>query len=128
MPTPVQENLFEGTNDELLEALRAERELFARSNKARIKAMIDELIRRKVYPENTPEDNPNSVYTMVDGWGAYWHIWKGTLECPHCKADLRNHKMGPPGLRQVGRVDRGLDKITHWVCPDCNGSWAREFD
>jgi hypothetical protein len=111
------------TDDELLEALKDERELFTRSSKAVMKVMIDELIRRKVYPANTPEGNPNDIYTMVSGWGAYWHIWKGTLECPHCKADLRDHKMGPPGLRQIGMVDRGLDRITHWVCPDCKGTW-----
>jgi len=112
---------------QLLEFLNAERERFALSD-ARIKhVFVDELIRRRVYPEDTVEGNPNDVFTMVEGWGAYWHIWKGTLECPHCKADLRDHKMGPPGVRQIGMVDRGMDKVTHWVCPDCNGTWDREF-
>lgn len=122
----VQKILANITDDELLEALKDERELLTRSSKEVMKVMIDELIRRKVYPENTPEGNPNDIYTMVSGWGAYWHTWKGTLECPHCKADLRDHKMGPPGLRQIGMVDRGLDRITHWVCPDCKGTWARD--
>lgn len=122
----VQEILFDITDDELLEALKGERELFTRSNKAMIKAMIDELIRRKVYPESTPEGNPNDIYGMVNGWGAYWHVWKGSLECPHCKADLRDHEAGPPFIRQIGISDRGLDRITGWQCPDCNGTWARE--
>ena len=111
----------------LLQLLSSERELFTLSDKTFMHTIVDELIRRKVYPEDTPEGNPNSVFTMVEGWGAYWHTWKGTLECPHCKADLRDHKMGPPGLRQIGIVDRGLDKITHWVCPDCKGTWGRTF-
>lgn len=114
------------TDEDLLVALKDERELFTRSSEAVMRVMIDELIRRKVYPESTPEGNPNDIYAMVSGWGAYWHIWKGTLECPHCKADLRDHKMGPPGLRQIGMVDRGRDRITHWVCPDCKGQWTRD--
>lgn len=113
------------TDEDLLVALSEERELFTRSSEAVMKVMIDELIRRRVYPESTPEGNPNSIFMMVSSWGAYWHIWKGTLECPHCKADLRDHKMGPPGLRQLGMVDRGLDRVTHWVCPDCKGTWTR---
>jgi hypothetical protein len=121
----VQKILDGITDDELLKALKDERELLTRSSKEVMRIMIDELIRRKVYPETTPEGNPNDIYTMVSGWGAYWHIWTGTLECPHCKADLRDHKMGPPGLRQIGMVDRGLDRVTHWVCPDCNGTWDR---
>lgn len=122
----LQALLKTANDDQLLQALKAERELFTGSNKEVMKVMIDELIHRKVYPETTPEGNPNDVYGMVAGWGAYWHVWRGTLECPHCKADLRDHKMGPPGLRQIGMIDRGGDRITYWVCPDCNGRWARE--
>lgn len=121
----VQRILATASDDELLKALKDERELSTRSNKTVMRTMIDELIRRKVYPENTQEGNPNDVYDMVDGWGAYWHIWKGTLECPHCKADLRDHRVGPPFLRQVGMVDQGRDRITYWTCPDCKGEWAR---
>ena len=115
------------SDDQLLDFLRAERDLFALSDNRIKHLFVDELIRRKVYPKETVEGNPNDVFTMVEGWGAYWHVWKGTLECPHCKADLRDHKMGPPGVRQIGMVDRGMDKITHWVCPDCKGTWDREF-
>lgn len=117
----------DASDQTLLQILRDERELYALADKTFMHTIVDELIRRKVYPEDTPEGNSNSVFAMVEGWGAYWHVWKGTLECPHCQADLRDHKMGPPGLRQIGVVDRGLDKITHWVCPDCNGVWGREF-
>lgn len=119
--------IAECPDEELLQGLSRERELFSRSNSEVIKILIDELIRRKVYPETTPEWNPNTVHQMVSGWGAYWHVWKGTLECPHCKADLRDHESGPPGVRQIGMVDRGMDKITHWVCPDCKGTWGRDF-
>lgn len=121
-----QQVLATASDSELLEALKQERELFTESSEVIMRIMIDELIRRKVYPENTPEGNPNDIYTMVSGWGAYWHIWKGTLECPHCKADLRDHEMGPPGLRQIGMVDRGQDRVTYWVCPDCKGQWGRD--
>lgn len=122
----VQRILSRVTDDELLEALKDERELFSRSSEAVMKVMIDELVRRKVYPETMPEGNHNDVYAMVSGWGAYWHIYRGTIECPHCKADLRDSKIGPPFLRQIGISDRDLDRITGWQCPDCKGTWERD--
>jgi hypothetical protein len=111
----------------LLQLLDQERNLFVLSDKTFMQTIVDELIRRKVYPEDTVEGNPNSVFTMVEGWGAYWNVWKGILICPHCNADLRDYKMGPPGLRQIGVIDRGLDKISYWICPDCKGTWGRTF-
>jgi len=46
---------------------------------------LEALIARKVYPAETPEGNPNDIYSMVSGWGARWHEWRGPFECPHCK-------------------------------------------
>jgi rubredoxin len=118
--------ITECSDDELLQGLSRERDLFSLSNPEVIKLLIDELIRRKVYPETTPEENPNTVHQMVSGWGAYWHTWKGTLECPHCKVDLRDHKSGPPGVRQIGVIVE--DRVAYWVCPDCKGTWDRGFN
>ena len=57
------------SDNQLLEFLNAERERFTLSD-VRIKhVFVDELIRRKVYPEETVEGNPNDVFTMVEGWG-----------------------------------------------------------
>ena len=67
----LQKGFTTTTDSELLEALKVERELFTQSRDVVMKVMTDELIRRKVYPENTPEGNPNDVYAMVSGWGAY---------------------------------------------------------
>jgi hypothetical protein len=114
------------TNVDLLEALKNERALFSRSSKAVMKIMIDELVCRKVYPETLPEGNPNDVYMMVSGWGAYWHIYQGDIECPHCKADLRDSTVGPPFTRQVGIYDQRLDRTVEWECPDCKGTWGRD--
>jgi hypothetical protein len=119
-------DLSDASDETLLQMLDVERGKFTQSDSDKIKYYIDTLIERGVYPKETVEGNPNDVYAMVSGWGAYWHIWKGTLECPLCKADLRDHKMGPPGLRQIGMVDRGQDRVTHWVCPDCRFSWDRD--
>lgn len=55
------------TDSELLEALRVELELFTQSSSSIMKVMIDELIRRKVYPESTPVSSLNDIYTMVSG-------------------------------------------------------------
>jgi hypothetical protein len=106
-------------NEGLLAALDAERRRFTESDKARMKTMIDELIERCVYPKETVQGNPSSVYTMVDGWGARWHEWRGPFECPHCKADLRDHRTGPPFKREIGHVDERLDRCTGFSCPDC---------
>ena len=114
------------SDSDLLEMLQSERSKFTQSDPIAIKGMIDELIRREVYPKETVEGNPNTVYQMVSGWGAYWHIWKGTLECPLCKTDLRNHESGPPGVRTIGVVEN--DMIACWRCPDCNGTWPRDFN
>ena len=106
-------------NEALLDALRDERHKFTQSDKAVMRAMIDELTTRKVYPAETPPGNPNDVWTMVSGWGERWHLWTGPLECGHCKADLRNHVTGPPFKREIGHSDILKDRTTHYTCPDC---------
>src|SRR5574340_130842 len=63
-------------------------------------------------PAETVEGNPNSVWSMVGGWGARWHEWRPPFECPHCKADLRDHRTGPPFKREVGRYDMARDRTT----------------
>jgi hypothetical protein len=59
-----------------------------------------------------------SAYRMWEGYGPYWNVYEGPLECRHCKADLRNHESGPPFKREIGQVEN--DRCTHYVCPDCN--------
>lgn len=119
-------NSFPQGNDELLAALDAERlpkrepnQPLRERDEALYRGMIDELIRRGIYPKETIEGNHNTVYEMVDGWGARWYLWRGALECPHCKADLRDQRTGPPFKREIGMYDRGLDRTTHFACPDC---------
>jgi hypothetical protein len=106
------------TNDGLLDALDAERRKFTTSDKAVMRSMIAELIVRSVYPKETREGNPNTVEQMVLGWGARWFEWKGQMECPHCKADLRA-PVGPPFKREIGVCDRGRDVTLYYKCPDC---------
>lgn len=57
------------------------------------KAIIAELIRRKVYPE-IPPDNPNS--------GSDW----------------RDHTLGPPFKREHGILSAN-GRLIRWDCPDC---------
>lgn len=119
------QDLSDVSDETLLQMLDVERGKFTKSDSDKIKYYIDTLIERGVYPKETVEGNPNDVYTMVSGWGAYWHVWEGILECPFCEADLRDSKSGPPFLRQIGISDRGQDRITAWQCPDCKISWQR---
>lgn len=71
-----------------------------------------------VYPRETMTGNPNSVQSMVRGWGADWMTFRGPLECPHCGVDLRS-PIGPPFKREIGHYDESRDCTTHFVCPDC---------
>lgn len=117
-------DLFPGADDDaLLELVKEERERFSRRDKKLLHAMIDELVRRGVYPAETKTDN--DIYTMVDGWGAYWHIWNSPLNCPNCNTDLRDHNGGPPFKREIAIYDRGLDRTVAFRCPDCNHEWSR---
>jgi hypothetical protein len=55
--------------------------------------------------------------------------------CPKCNADLKGEPI-PEQYRSmyggkthysrtIGLYDRGLDRTTHWLCPDCKGRWER---
>lgn len=111
--------------EELLIALSEERAKFTKSDDDKMRYLISKLIEMGEYPAETAEGNPNTVWGMVDGWGAYWHRWSGVLECPHCGADLRNHESGPPFRRQIGMYSRKRDRTMGWKCPDCGNTWRR---
>lgn len=111
------------TDDALLAVLSDERSKFTQADDKAMKVMIDELVRRGVYPSQ--EGKTNDVYSMVSGWGAYWHQWTGPMNCPSCNADLRDHKNGPPFKREIGLYDQGRDRTVALRCPDCSVTWAR---
>lgn len=109
--------ILEYDAETLLKVLKEERGKFTKSNATHIGLLIEALIEKGEYPAETQEGNPNSVRSMVNGWGAYWHRWSGTLECPHCKSDLRDREVGPPFMRAIGHTVN--DRIVHYTCPDC---------
>jgi len=99
---------------------------FGKENAERFEAIIDELVARGVYKPTPTATTREEFGKMVSGWGARWHEWTtagGPLECPSCKADLRDYKAGPPFKRVIGLSNR--DRIHTWQCPDCNHQWAR---
>ncbi len=51
--------------------------------------------------------------------------WREPLECPHCKADLRDHKAGPPFKREIGQYSLERDMTVGYQCPDCGKWWSR---
>lgn len=108
----------------ILAELQEERQLFTKSDPQKMAAIIEMLIERRVYPRETPEGNPNSVNTMVDGYGAYWHIWTGMLDCPHCGADQRDHEAGAPFMLCMSHTVN--DRCAHYTCHECLGQWSRE--
>ena len=125
MAQDIRDDISDMTHEGLLVALNAERRKFTKSDKDLMHKMVDELISRGVYPATT--QTGMTPFQMVDGWGAYWHVWEhdltDTLDCPHCKADLRDHKNGPPFTRKIGISNR--DSVYAWECPDCKKRWSR---
>lgn len=123
--------IIQGTADDhtVLEMLQKEHLKFSGSNPEKIRLYVDNLIERGVYPKETVPGNSRTVLEMVSNYGAYWYKWReGTiLECPRCKVDLRDLESGPPGVRQIGHVDRGTDRVEFWECPDCHGTWSRGY-
>lgn len=107
------------TDEELLQELHEERNRPGPPNLPRMRELVDQLVQRGVYLEKSLSGN--TALQMVEGWGAYWHVWREPFECPHCKRDIRDHKSGPPFKLEVGIYDRDLDRTTHFLCPYCKG-------
>jgi hypothetical protein len=104
----------------LLEALDEERGKFTRSDRDLMQCYIDELVLRGAYPKTTPFiEAGNTHLTLVEGWGVYWNLFNGLLECPHCKTDLRSPS-GPPFKREVYVKDLRGDTPFYLECPDCS--------
>lgn len=116
------EELAEFSNDQLLAALKEEREKYTKSDRARMQIMCDELVARGVYPAKSGIDYP--PLRMVENWGVDWHQYRGLMNCPHCGADLRDPK-GAPFKREIG-ISNG-DSVMHWQCPEesCKKTWPR---
>jgi hypothetical protein len=122
------------SNDGLLVAIESERlpplmrtpegKVISREpDEEKLDALIEECVRRGIYPKETCPGNPNTLRQMVRGYGARWFEWRtGHLNCPACSADLRDLEAGPPFLRQCGRVEN--DRVVAWECPDCGHSWS----
>ena len=114
----------------LLDQLDEERRKFSNANDDVIRGFVGELVARGEYrePIGTPHEvKPfvplESILKAVWGYGARWHRFREPFECPHCKADLRDHDNGPPFKREIGRVVN--DYVDQWSCPDCGKTWPR---
>ena len=108
--------------EQLLDNLKEEREKFTQSDKTKMQKLIDELVQEGVYPsEPTPamKQYNYSILTMVESWGEDWYAYGEPFECPHCGANLKDEKSGPPFKREIGISDFFLDCRVDSICPDC---------
>ncbi len=115
--------------EKLLDELDQERQKFTRSDKEKMKEMVDLLVSAGIYPPmNEKMAKQGSTHlSMVESYGARWHVYDSPLECPHCKADLRNHESGPPFKREIGIEVRGFyDGVAYYNCPDCGANFSRQ--
>lgn len=109
-------------SEEILRELKEERRKYP-SNEERMKELCNLLIDMGVYPKTSQMGH--DAYKMVTFYGVNWHTFEEPHFCRHCKADLRDHVHGPPGKREIGIYDRGLDRTVEYRCPDCKKAiWA----
>lgn len=56
--------------------------------------------------------------------------------CPLCGADLTGEPIpvelmpefgATHGSRKIGLYSLERDRVTHWRCPDCGGTWERDY-
>ena len=109
------------TDKKILDMLDKERAKYSASNKEQMKILVDELVRRKVYPAMTSsmKKNKMTALRMVECYGANWYVYSGKLNCPHCNEDLRDLKNGAPFKREIGIYDIGEDRTVESMCPKC---------
>lgn len=108
---------------QLLLELKEEREKYTSSDKAKMQALVDQLIVLGVYPAVSKINLP--ALSMVDAWGVYWHEWREPLCCPHCSANLCDQENGPPFKREIAIYCRELDETVMFRCPDCENNIGR---
>lgn len=114
------------TVEMLLDELDNEREKFTKADKQKMQEIIERLVNANVYPVTSAmKKHGYNAMTMVESYGARWHIWKQPLQCPHCSTDLRDYESGPPFKREIAIYSRELDRTTHFECPDCHKQIAR---
>jgi len=113
-----------GNNAEksLLEELNTERGKYAKSDELIMQELIDKLVELGVYPSEPTEamkTHSYSILNMVNSWGTDWYLYREPLECPNCKANLRNEDSGPPFKREIAISNFVLDRVVDSICPDC---------
>lgn len=102
----------------ILDELETERSKFTKADKAKMRQLVDQLVELGVY-RTTPamERHGYTPFTMMEGWGARWFVFRGMLTCPNCGANWRDTENGPPFKRQIGLIEN--DRLVAWRCPDC---------
>lgn len=112
------------TKEELFERITKVREQYSdtEAREVTLRKLVEEAQELGFYPQHTVPGNPNTVLSMVKGYGARWNEWAAPLTCPHCETDLRS-KAGPPFKREIGIVVHdslsGAKRI-RFQCPDCD--------
>lgn len=102
------------TPDDIIAELNKELQICPR-NPDKIKDLCATLIEMNVYPAFA--ESGCDALTMVNCYGADWHIWREPLNCRHCHADLCDHDVGPPFKLEIGVMIGDL--CESFVCPFC---------
>lgn len=107
---------------ETLRNLEIQRGLLCKDGESLMKRLIDGLVEKGIYPSKPTkamEKNGYSILDMVKAWGARWCYYEEPLECPYCKANLKDEENGPPFKREIAINDFFCDGTIDCICPDC---------
>lgn len=109
--------MIQPTSIELLRELHKERQKFTGADRQYMKAIVDKLVERGVYPAYGFNGRYPAL-SMVENYGVDWHQFSAPHFCPQCGVDLRDWENGAPGKREVLVKDLRSD-TSHYECPDC---------
>jgi rubredoxin len=118
----LRRNMSSSLNIDFLQELREERGKFSGSDESLMQRLIEGLVNKGIYPSEPTgamKKMGYSILDMVKSWGVDWYQYDDPLECPHCKANLRNEEDGPPFKREIAMSDFFLDVVVDYVCPEC---------
>ena len=109
--------MIQPTSIGLLKELHKERQKFSKADRQYMKAIVDKLVERGVYPAYGFNGRYQAL-DMVENYGVDWHQFSAPHYCPMCGADLRDWEAGVPGKREILVKDLRSD-ASHYECPDC---------
>jgi len=119
----------DASSDEVIDILA--RMINENASIALMRALVDVLVDRKVYPKSTKAMRKHK-YThmdMVKGWGPRWHEYEFPHFCARCGSSWKDEVNGPPFKKEVALYGIEVDMAIQMQCPECKTIYSgREYE